>query len=141
MFNYLIGGKFMNKKLEARIARLEKLVKNEGMTASGLQDFIDRLANMNMSNQFDNGNFRWADALRILSWMTVWLDDEEMTSRDKLRLLKMLGGNFASYADLVDALVNVINDKINELTSVKSELSQIYDTAADFDRVLMEADK
>lgn len=131
----------MNKKLEARIARLEKLVKNEAMTASSLQDFVDRLADMNMSNQFDNDKFRWAEALRILSWMTVWLDDEEMTSNDKLRMLKKLGGKFTSYADLVDALVNVINDKINELTSVKSELAQIYATAVDFDRALIDVDK
>lgn len=127
-----------NESLERRIAKLESLIMNESLSEAASGDIIEKLDDMNKSNQFDIGDFRWATAVNALSRLVGimlaneirYLNQKEVDS--VYNVLKRSG--YESGTDLVVKMISVIDMKMEDLKSVKKNLNEILKSAKKFDK-------
>lgn len=127
-----------DKNLERRIAKLESLIMNESLSEAVSDDIIEKLGNMNKSNQFDSGNFRWITAVNALSRLVdIMLADEvrNVDPKDVDKVYKTLEKyGYESGADLVIELISSIDRKAEDLRAAKKNLSDILKSAKKFDK-------
>lgn len=127
-----------DKNLERRIAKLESLIMNESLSEAVRNDIIEKLGDMNKSNQFDSGNFRWATAVNALSRLVdIMLTDEVryIDQKDVDKAYKALErSGYESGTDLVAEMISAINRKMEDLKSAKKNLNDILNAAKKFDK-------
>ena len=128
----------MKKSLEQRIAKLERLMMNESLSDVVHDDTIEQLSDMNKSNQFDRGNFRWATAINALSRLVdVMLSNEirHIDEKEVDRVYKALErSSYESGTDLVTEIIYAIDRKMEELKLAKKNLNDILRSAKQFDK-------
>ena len=125
-----------NENLERRIAKLESLImKNEALGLPELEDAMEALSGLNKSNQLDNGNFRWATAINLLSNLMDSYDEDEMDDKDLERIERNLEkSGYTSAADLVTEMIaNVTKQSEKFKTAIKS-LKEMLRIAKKFDK-------
>lgn len=127
-----------NERLERRIAKLESLIMNESVSEIVSDDMIEKLGEMNKSNQLDNGKFRWAGAVNLLSNLIDTMIDDEAANVGSKEIARMYKGlekaGYASGADLIRDMVAVLDMKIDEFKAVKKNLNEIARLAKKFDK-------
>lgn len=128
-----------NERLERRIAKLESLIMNESLSEVVSDDMIEKLGEMNKSNQLDNSNFRWAGAVNLLSnLIDTMINDEaaEADSKEIARMYKSLNkAGYATGADLIKAMVDALDRKMEDLKAAKKNLNEIAKSAKKFDKM------
>lgn len=127
-----------NERLERRIAKLESLIMNESLSEIVSDDMIEKLGEMNKSNQLDNDTFRWAGAVNLLSNLIDTMIDDEAANADSKEIARMYKSlekaGFASGADLISEMMAVLDMKIDEFKAVKKNLNEIAKSAKKFDK-------
>ena len=123
----------MDRKLESRIARLEKLIMNEDVELpANTDDLIDQMTEMNKSNRLDTDNLRWASAVNLLSKMNDVAANGD--TKAKFRVEKDASKmGFTSAAALVMAMSASVNSHIAKLKEVQAGLKDFYKAAKKFD--------
>lgn len=118
---------------------------NESLSDVIHDDTIEKLSDMNKSNQFDKGNFRWATAINALSRLVdVMLANEirHIDEKEVDRVYKALERcGYESGMDLVTEIVSAIDRKMEELKVAKKNLSDISKSAKQFDKSFKSATK
>jgi len=127
-----------NESLERRIAKLESLIMNESLSEAVSDDILEKLGDMNKSNQFDSGNFRWATAVNTLSRLVDIMLANEVRNIDQKeadRVYSALERNgYNSGADLITEMISAIDRKTEDLKSAKKNLNDILKAAKKFDK-------
>ena len=135
----------MEKSLEQRIAKLESLIMNESLSDVIRDDTIEKLSDMNKSNQLDRGNFRWATAINALSRLVdVMLANEirHIDEKEIDRVYKALErSGYESGTDLITEIINAVDRKMEELKLAKKNLSDILRSTKQFDKSFKSATK
>ena len=129
----------MEKSLEQRIAKLESLIMNESLSDVIRDDMIEKLSDMNKSNQLDNGNFRWSAAVNLLSsLMDSYNEDEmsdEMDAKDVARIRRNLEkAGYSSAADLVTEMITSVTKQSEKLKTADKNLKEMLRIAKKFDK-------
>ena len=128
-----------NEHLERRIAKLESLIMNESLSEIVSDDMIEKLSEMNKSNQLDNGPFRWAASVNLLSNLIDTMIDDEAANADSkeiARLYKSLNkAGYAVGADLIKAMIAALDRKMEDLKAAKKNLNEIMKSAKKFDKM------
>jgi hypothetical protein len=128
-----------NEGLERRIAKLESLIMNESLSEIVSNDMIEKLGEMNKSNQLDNGTFRWAASVNLLSnLIDTMIDDEEVSvdSKEIARLYKSLNkAGYATGADLIHGMIAALDRKMEDFKAAKKSLNEIAKSAKKFDKI------
>lgn len=129
----------MKNSLEQRIAKLESLIMNESLSDVIRDDTIEKLSDMNKSNQLDRGNFRWATAVNLLSSLIdIMLDDESANadSKEIARLYKSLEkAGYTSGVDLISEMISALDRKMEDIKETKSNLNNVLKLTKKFDKV------
>lgn len=130
----------MKNSLEQRIAKLESLLmKNEAMSLPELEDAMEALLELNVSNQLDNGNFRWSAAVNLLSsLMDSYNEDEtsdEMHAKDAACIRRNLEkAGYSSAADLVTEMITSVTKQSEKLKTADKNLKEMLRIAKKFDK-------
>lgn len=126
------------RTLERRIAKLESNIMNESLFTIANNDIIEKLSDLNRSNQLDKDNFRWASRVNLLSnLIDVMLEDEQNNAdlkdvSDMYKSLEKTG--YAAAKDLINDMVYVLDMKMEDLKWAKNNLNEILKSAKKFDR-------
>lgn len=127
-----------DKILESRIAKLESLIMNESLSEIISDDMIEKLNEMNKSNRFDSGNFKWSSAVNLLSSLIdTMMDDEsaEADSRGIARLYRFLErAGYESGTDLISEMVTALDRRMEDLKEAKINLNKVLKLAKKFDK-------
>lgn len=131
----------MEKTLERRINRLERLLKNEACASrkcesvsnSDVERIMETLREQNKSNKLDSDNFRWSEALNLFQKL---LDEEAEGypyNSDINVYIKFKKAGYSSARDLVSDIAGAVDRRIRELTQVKKDLDVLKQKATSFD--------
>lgn len=127
-----------NERLERRIAKLENLIMNESLFTIANNDIIEKLSDLNRSNQLDKDKFKWASRVNLLSnLIDIMLEDEQGNAdlkdvSDMYKSLEKTG--YAAAKDLINDMVYVLDMKMEDLKWAKNNLNEILKSAKKFDR-------
>lgn len=112
---------------------------NESLSEIVSDDMIEKLGETNKSNQLDNGTFRWAASVNLLSnLIDTMIDDEaaEADSKEIARLYKALNkAGYAAGTDLIRDMVAALDRKMEDLKAAKKNLNDIAKSAKKFDKM------
>lgn len=126
------------RTLEHRIAKLESLIMNESLFTIANNDIIEKLSDLNRSNQLDKDKFRWASRVNLLSnLIDVMLEDEQdnADSKEISNMYKSLEKTgYVAAKDLINDMVYVLDMKMEDLKWAKNNLNEILKSAKKFDR-------
>lgn len=126
------------KTLERRIAKLESLMMNESLFTMMNNDLIEKLSDLNKSNQLDKDKFRWAGCVNLLSnLMDIMIEDESdnVDSKEIARMYKSLEkAGYPLGADLIHDMIYALDQKMDDLKWAKNNLSEVLKSAKKFDR-------
>lgn len=131
----------MEKTLERRINRLERLLKNEACASrkcesvsnSDVERIMENLREQNKSNKLDSDNFRWSEALNLFQKL---LDEEAEGypyNSDINVYIKFKKAGYSSARDLISDIAGAVDRRIRELTQVKKDLDVLKQKATSFD--------
>lgn len=131
----------MEKTLERRINRLERLLKNEACSSqkyesvsnSDVERIMETLREQNKSNKLDSDNFRWSEALNLFQKL---LDEEAEGypyNSDINVYIKFKKAGYSSARDLISDIAGAVDRRIRELTQVKKDLDVLKQKATSFD--------
>ena len=130
----------MDKMLEARIARLERIMNEATDVSMNIDDLIGELDDLNKSNQFDNGNFRWSTAINLLSTFADLQGSDSVTggidAKAAERFRKKLSDRgYDSVADLTNEIINAMTARMEDLKAKRDAVKEVLKKAKAFDKV------
>lgn len=130
----------MDKMLEARIARLERIMNEATDVSMNIDDLIGELDDLNKSNQFDNGNFRWSTAINLLSTFADLQGSDSVTggidAKAAERFRKRLNDRgYDSVADLTNEIINAMTARMEDLKAKRDAVKEVLKKAKAFDKV------
>lgn len=130
----------MDKMLEARIARLERIMNEATDVSMNIDDLIGELDDLNKSNQFDNGNFRWSTAVNLLSTFADLQGSDSVTggidAKAAERFRKRLNDRgYDSVADLTNEIINAMTARMEDLKAKRDAVKEVLKKAKAFDKV------
>lgn len=127
-----------NERLERRIAKLESLIINESLFTIANNDIIEKLSDLNRSNQLDKDKFRWASRVNLLSNLIDIMLEDENANADAKEISNMYKSlektGYTSAAGLINDMVYVLDMKMEDLKWAKNNLNEILKSAKKFDR-------
>lgn len=127
------------RTLEHRIEKLESLIMNESSLFTIVNnDVIEKLSDLNRSNQLDKDKFRWASRVNLLSnLIDIMLEDENANADSKeisnmYKSLEKTG--YSAAANLINDMIYVLDMKMEDFKWAKNNLNEILKSAKKFDR-------
>lgn len=100
-----------------------------------LMAIIDKLADLNKSNNMDQDQIRWSSLVNVLSL----LEDDPSNKKAIARACSRAG--MTSAAAMLQSMNDIIDDRIKVLQQAKKELSQFKALAKEADKPVMESRK
>jgi hypothetical protein len=126
------------RTLESRIAQLESLIMNESLFTIANNDVIEKLSNLNRSNQLDKDKFRWASRVNLLSNLIDTMLEDEQANADSKEISDMYKSlektGYVAAADLINDMIHVLDMKMEDFKWAKNNLNEILKSAKKFDR-------
>ena len=127
------------RTLEHRIEKLESRIMNESSLFTIVNnDVIEKLSDLNRSNQLDKDKFRWASRVNLLSnLIDIMLEDENANADSKeisnmYKSLEKTG--YSAAANLINDMIYVLDMNMEDFKWAKNNLNEILKSAKKFDR-------